>query len=130
MSTRGPTAYAFNRTREAYLATQLRIAGTHCSRFRGLMCADASRFHAARGLWLVPSRGVHTFAMRFPIDVLSLDRDKTVVHLEQNFKPWPMAPVRINAVSLLELPEKPLYSTRTGVGDQIEIASGSEAHPL
>src|SRR5437870_11264519 len=81
MSTPGPTAYAFNRTREAYLATQLRIAGTHWSRFRGLMCADASSFPVGRGLWLVPSRGVHTFAMRFPIDVLYLDRDKTVVHL-------------------------------------------------
>jgi uncharacterized membrane protein (UPF0127 family) len=73
---------------------------------------------------------VHTFAMRFPIDVLYLDRDKTVVHLEQNLKPWRMAPVRMNAISVLELPENTLHSTRTAVGDQIEIASGSEAHPL
>jgi uncharacterized protein len=130
MSVAGPTAYAFNRTREAYLATQVRVAGTHWSRFRGLMCADAASFPAGRGLWLVPSRGVHTFAMRFPIDVLYLDRDKTVVHLEQNLKPWRMAPVRRNAISVLELPENTLRSTRTAVGDQIEIASGSEAHPL
>jgi uncharacterized protein len=130
MSVPGPTAYAFNRTREAYLATQLRIAETHWSRFRGLMCADASSFPAGRGLWLVPSRGVHTFAMRFPIDVLYLDRDKTVVHLEQNLKPWRMAPVRMNAISILELPENTLGSTRTAVGDVIEIVSGSEGHPL
>jgi uncharacterized membrane protein (UPF0127 family) len=130
MSVPGPTAYAFNRTREAYLATQLRIAETHWSRFRGLMCADASSFPAGRGLWLVPSRGVHTFAMRFPIDVLYLDRDKTVVHLEQNLKPWRMAPVRMNAISILELPVNTLDSTRTAIGDQIEIASGSEAQPL
>ena len=130
MSIPGPTAYAFNRTREAYLATQLRIAETHWSRFRGLMCADASSFPAGRGLWLVPSRGVHTFAMRFPIDVLYLDRDKTVVHLEQNLKPWRMAPVRMNAISVLELPENTLGSTRTAVGDVIEIVSGSEGHPL
>jgi uncharacterized protein len=130
MSVPGPTAYAFNRTREAYLATQLRIAETHWSRFRGLMCADASSFPAGRGLWLVPSRGVHTFAMRFPIDVLYLDRDKTVVHLEQNLKPWRMAPVRMNAISILELPENTLGSTHTAVGDVIEIVSGSEGHPL
>jgi uncharacterized protein len=130
MSVPGPTSYAFNRTREAYLATQLRIAETHWSRFRGLMCADASSFSAGRGLWLVPSRGVHTFAMRFPIDVLYLDRDKTVVHLEQNLKPWRMAPVRMNAISILELPENTLGSTRTAVGDVIEIVSGSEGHPL
>src|SRR5207253_7506506 len=65
MSTPGPTAYAFNCTREAYLATQLRIAGTHWSRFRGLMCADRSEEHAGRWLCLVLSPGLHTFAMRF-----------------------------------------------------------------
>src|SRR5437016_13484197 len=104
MSTPGPTAYAFNRTREAYLATQLRIAGTHWSRFRGLMCADASSFPAGRGLWLIPSRGVHTFAMRFPIDVLYLDSDKTLRHLEQNLKPWQSAPVPIDAVTVVDPP--------------------------
>src|SRR5205809_7538091 len=99
MSVPGPTAYAFNRTREAYLATQLRIAGTHWSRFRGLMCADASSFHAGRGPWPVPSRGVHTFAMRFPIALLYFGRYKTAVALDQNLKPWPMALRPINSRS-------------------------------
>src|SRR5438094_7964516 len=96
MSVPGPTAYAFNRTREAYLATQLRIAGTHWSRFRGLMCADASSFHAGRGLWLVPSRGVHTFATRFPIALLYLHSVHTVVHLWQKLQPLRLARVRLD----------------------------------
>jgi hypothetical protein len=37
------------------------------------MCTDAGSFPAGQGLWIVPSRGVHTFAMRFPIDVIYLD---------------------------------------------------------
>ena len=78
-------------------------------------------------MWLVPSRGVHTFAMRFPVDVLYLNREKMVVHLEENLKPWRLAPVRMNAVSVLELPANTLHSTRTAVGDQVEIASASEA---
>src|SRR5438876_12044931 len=117
MSVPGPTAYAFNRTREAYLATQLRIAETHWSRFRGLMCADASSFHAGRGLWLVPSRGVHTFAMRFPIDVLYLDRETTVLHLVQNPKPWREASTPTNAISDLEPPVKKPQSTCTSLSD-------------
>src|SRR2546425_12796815 len=125
MSERGSVGYAFNRTRQAYLATQLSIAATHWSRLRGLMCTEARSFHAGRGLWIVPSRGVHTFAMRFPIDVLYLDEEKTVVHLEQDLKPWRVAPVRMNAVSVLELPGNTLHSTCTAVGDQIEIVSGS-----
>jgi uncharacterized protein len=127
MSVPGPTAYAFNRTREAYLATRLRIAETHWSRFRGLMCTNSSSFFKGCGVWLVPSRGVHTFAMRFPIDVLYLNREKMVVHLEKNLKPWRLAPVQMNAVSVLELPANTLHSTRTAIGDQVEIASGSGA---
>lgn len=116
--------YALNRTRQVYLARHLRIAATHWSRLRGLMCADSQTFPAGEGLWIVPSRGVHTFAMRFPIDVVYLDGDKVVVHLEENLKPWRLAPVRLRAASVLELPGNTLTSTLTTIGDEIEIALG------
>jgi uncharacterized protein len=122
MSSSGPTGYAFNRTRHAYLATQLCIAGTYWSRLRGLIARDAESFRAGQGLWINPSHGVHTFAMRFSIDVVYLDGDKIVVHLEQNLKPWRVAPVRMRATSVLELPGNTLSSTGTAVGDKIEIA--------
>ena len=124
MSERGSVGYAFNRTRQAYLATQLSIAATHWSRLRGLMCTEPDGFHAGQGLWIVPSRGVHTFAMRFPIDVLYLDEEKTVVHLEQDLKPWRVAPVRMQAASVIELPRNMLHSTGTSLGDEIEIVLG------
>lgn len=118
----GSTGYAFNRTRRAYLATQLSVAGTHWLRFRGLMCRDAASFPAGSGLWIAPSHGVHTFAMRFSIDVAYLDNDKIIVHLEENLKPWRVAPVRRRAASVLELPGSTLQATQTAVGDAIEIS--------
>ncbi len=124
MSVTGPQGYALNRTRNAYLATHVRLAATHWSRFRGLMATDATRFPAGEGLWIVPCHGVHTFAMRFSIDVLYLDGDRVVGHLEENLKPWRVAPVRIRAASVLELPGHTLISTRTAIGDEIEIALG------
>ena len=54
--------------------THLRIADTHWSRFCGLMGTDVGSFPAGQGLWIVPCHGVHTFAMRFPIDVIYLDQ--------------------------------------------------------
>jgi len=122
MSVPGPKGYALNRTRNAYLATHVRLAATHWSRFRGLMATEASRFPAGEGLWIVPCHCVHTFAIRFPFDVLYLDGDKVVVHIEQDLKPWRVAPVRLRAASVLELPRQTLTSTRTEVGDSIEIA--------
>jgi uncharacterized protein len=124
MATTGSSAYAFNRTRQAYLATRLAIAGTHWSRFRGLMCAQASDFRAGDGLWIVPCRGVHTFAMNFPIDVVYLNSEKFVVHLEPNLKPWRVASIKISATSVIELPGETLKLSGTAVGDEIEIALG------
>jgi len=124
MSLPASTGYAFNRTRNAYLATHLLMAGTHWSRLRGLMGMDAARFPAGDGLWIVPSRGVHTLAMKFPIDVLYLNANRVVVHVEQNLKPWRVARVSMKTASVLELPGNTLKSSGTTIGDEIEIALG------
>jgi len=129
MSVPGPKGYALNRTRNACLATHVRLAATHWSRFRGLMATAPSHFPTGEGLWIVPCRGVHTFAMRFAIDVLYLDGAKIVVHIEENLKPWRVAPLRLGAASVLELPGHTLNSTRTALGDEIEIAVEELSRP-
>ena len=126
MSLPSSTGYAFNRTRNAYLATHLSVAGTHWSRLCGLMGKDVANFSAGNGLWIVPSRGVHTLAMKFPIDVLYLDKNKCVVHAERNLRPWRLARVSMRTVSVLELPGNTLESSGTTIGDEIEIALGTE----
>lgn len=121
MPAHGPTGYAFNRTRTTYLATELLIARTHWSRFRGLMATDASRFRRGQGLWIEPCHGVHTLAMRFPIDAVYLDHERIVIHIEQGLKPWRMAAIRVLATSVLELPTGTVIDTRTELGDQVDI---------
>jgi uncharacterized protein len=121
MAGRGGAAYAFNRTRTTYLATELTIARTHWTRFCGLMATDASRFRRGQGLWISPSRGVHTFAMRFPIDVVYLDRASIVVHVEEELRPWRLASVRMQARSVLELPIGTIRESQTALGDQVDI---------
>ena len=121
MPARGATGYAFNRTRTTYLATELMIARTHWTRFRGLMATDASRFRRGQGLWISPSHGVHTFAMRFPIDVIYLHQERLVIHIEEELKPWRLAAVRIQATSVLELPMGMIRESQTELGDQVDI---------
>jgi uncharacterized protein len=121
MSPRGPKSYAFNRTRQTYLATDLMIASTHWTRFRGLMARDQSRFARGQGLWISPSHGIHTFAMRFAIDAVYLDRDRVVIHIEEALKPWRLAAVRIQATSVLEVPSGTVDESKTALGDQIDI---------
>jgi uncharacterized protein len=128
MPAHGATGYAFNRTRTTYLATELLIARTHWTRFRGLMATDASRFRRGQGLWIVPCHGVHTLAMRFPIDAVYLDRERIVIHIEEGLKPWRMAAIRGRAASVLELPIGTVSDSRTALGDQVDILMERPLH--
>lgn len=119
-------SYVFNRTRQAFLASDLRLADTHISRFRGLIGHSVSTFRSGACLWIVPSRGVHTLFMRMPIDVVYLDDDHLVIHVEENLAPWRFAPVITQAVSVLELPAHTVYETGTQIGDNIEICFETE----
>jgi uncharacterized membrane protein (UPF0127 family) len=112
---------AFNQTRQIYLATNLAVAQTHWSRLRGLLGTAADDFRNGCGLWIRPCRGVHTLAMRFPIDVVYLNRAGTVVHVEHNLQPWRFSPIRVQAASVLELPSHTVARTETALGDSIEI---------
>ena len=98
------------------------IADTHWSRFCGLMGTDAASFPAGEGLWIVPCHGVHTFAMRFPIDVLYLDSDKDRRPPRRESETLADGPGSLRATSVLELPGSTWASTQTAIGDEIEIA--------
>lgn len=113
--------YAYNRTRQVYLATDLSLADKHWSRLRGLLATDAEHFPRGSGLWIVPCRGIHTFGMRFAIDLVYLNAEQEVVYVRENLPPWRMAPVRLSAASVVELPAGTIAQTRTGVGDVIEV---------
>lgn len=112
---------AFNRTRQAYLATSLAVADTHWTRFRGLLGFRSSDFRNGSGLWITPCHGVHTLGMAFPIDVVYLDQGLTVIDVQHALRPWRFAPIRTRAASVLELPCRTAAETRTAVGDKIEI---------
>lgn len=115
--------YAFNRTRQAFLASDLRVADTHWMRLKGLIGTRGGDFNRGQGLWIIPCQGVHTMFMQFPIDVLYLDENNLVLHSEENVRPWRLTPVRIGASSVLELPARTLFLSGTAVGDEIEIRS-------
>ena len=120
---------AFNQTRDTYLATDLALANTHWTRFRGLLGRAADDLGNGSGLWITPCRGVHTLGMGFAIDVIYLDRTLKVVDVQSAVKPWRFTPIRLSAASVLELPCHTAAATRTEVGDTIVITL-SKDRPL
>jgi len=120
---------AFNRTRDAFLATSLAVADTHWSRLRGLLGLRPDDFRNGYGLWIVPCHGVHTLGMGFPIDVVYLDSALKVIHIQSGLGPWRFAPVKMQALSVLELPSQTAAETGTVVGDRIEITLAKDSRP-
>jgi uncharacterized membrane protein (UPF0127 family) len=62
------------------------LATTAWHRARGLLGRRA--LEPARALWLAPCRSIHTVGMRFPIDVVYLDRDWRVVAIREQVVPY------------------------------------------
>ncbi len=114
--------YVYNKTRETFVATDAAVANTYLRRLVGLLGKTRRWARPGRGLWIVPSHGVHTIGMLFPIDLVFLDQDKLVVHVEEHVGPFRISSVSLKASSILELPPHTVFRTGTRVGDRLEIA--------
>lgn len=114
--------YVYNKTRETFVATEAKVADSYFTRLVGLLGKTRRWAQLGNGLWIVPSRGVHTIGMMFPIDLIFLGRDKEVVHVEEYVRPFRISRVSLKAASVLELPPHTIYRSGTQVGDLLEIA--------
>lgn len=118
---RSKHVYVYNTTRETFLATQAKVADGYFSRLIGLLGKTRRWSKAGRGLWIVPSHGVHTIGMMFSIDLVFLDHDQRVVHIEEYVRPFRISKVSLKTTSILELPPHTIFRTGTQVGDDLEV---------
>ena len=109
-----------NRTRDATLAEDVRLADTPRSRRVGLLKHD--KLELGEGLWIYPTQAIHTFGMRFPIDVVFLDRHLRVKRVYHRLAPFRLTSLVWGARSVLELASGSLVKTGTGIGDQLEFS--------
>ena len=108
-----------NSTNAVTVGTQITIADTSLSRLLGL--AGRRRLDAGCGLLIKPSSGVHTFGMRFPIDVIALDRKLQVVKLWHQLPPFRVTSINLKTHNVLELPPGTISKCGVEVGDRLEI---------
>ena len=115
---------ARNTSLNTVIADKVDVAATRATRAVGLL--NRSGLEPGEGLWIVPSRGVHTWGMRFAIDVVALDQAGTVIDCVSNLRPWRMRLPRKGTAGVLELPAGTLAASQTGVGHTIvlELANG------
>lgn len=88
--------------KKALVADHVFFAKGFFTRLLGLM--GQKHLPPKHCLVFYPCNGVHSFFMRFPIDVVYLDRNLKVVRVKQNFSPWRVDWPCLKARYVLELP--------------------------
>ncbi|HEX2929441.1 MAG TPA: DUF192 domain-containing protein [Candidatus Binatia bacterium] len=109
-----------NLTKKTWLATKVRKADNFVTRLIGLL--KRKHLGPEEALWLMPSKGIHTIGMKFPIDVVFLNKDHHVLGIVSGMMPYRVSAVHLRGYSVLELPSGTLKKSRTEVGDQLEIS--------
>lgn len=77
----------------------MEVADTFFKRFKGLML----RKEAHKPMMFLKCRQVHTFFMKFPIDVYYFDKDMKIIQVEKNLKPWKISHYIKDAYGLIEV---------------------------
>ena len=112
--TRAQRVTARNLDSGRVVATEVTVATTRVERAIGLM--GRSDLHPGEAMWFAPTRGVHTYWMRFPIDLVGLDAAGMVVDRVAGMKPWRLRLPRQGVVGVLELAEGSLDRSDTRLG--------------
>lgn len=106
-----------NSANGSVVGTDISVADDSLTRLVGLM--GKRGLDPGHGLLITPSSGVHTFGMRFPIDVVGLNADLVVVGLWPELKPYRLSGISLKMKSVLELPPGQIQKCGISVGHQL-----------
>jgi uncharacterized protein len=112
--------------RDATVCERCSVAQRPLARMKGLLGRRA--LPPGEGLLLLPAPSVHTWFMRFPIDVVFMDWDLTVMDVVEGLKPW-RAAGRRRARAVLELAEGEARRRNLKPGDRLQLVDQEPAGP-
>jgi len=113
-----------NETKHTRVCCSVEVAASPWNRMKGLL--GKSGLPQGHGLILSPCNSIHTFFMKFPIDVVFLDKDGTVLQIRSNVKPHRWASGGVWARMVLEMAAGEIEKTSTSIGDRLRMQSHKE----
>lgn len=114
-----PHLKLYHRSSGVCLAENLVLANTALKRLRGLLGRSSLAPHEA--LWLRPCNSIHTFWMRFAIDVIFVDRQLRIVRLVENLRPFRLTRPSWQAASVIEMAAHSISHFALQVGDELRV---------
>ena len=108
-----------NADRATELGDRIRVASTLTDRTIGLLRTPS--LDPGEGIWIERSPSIHMFFMRYAIDAVFVAADGRVTKVVENLKPWRVVWWARGARDCLEIPVGTVASSRTEVGDRLEL---------
>jgi len=100
------------------LVENVAIATSTLSRMKGLMFAGS--MPNCDGFLIDPCNSIHTFFMRFNLDIAFISKNNEIVHIEKNMKPWRATRIHFKSRKVLEM-KAGTMSEKLKVGTKVEI---------
>lgn len=117
----GGSSFALTNTRtNRVVARTLLTAFDSASRRRGLLAHDSLTEDTA--LIIAPSSAIHTFSMRFAIDVAFVSKEGRVVKIRSSVAPWRMA-AAWRAFGVIEMAAGAFEKSDTRPGDLLQLTA-------
>src|SRR6185437_6628234 len=103
-----------NKTRQTTITEKIIVPKSLLDQSLGLL-----KYKTPTAMLLKTRYGIHTFGMRYPIDVVILDNKNKVAALQENMKPNRIYIWNVHYETVLELPMNTIKKTKTEINDQI-----------
>jgi uncharacterized membrane protein (UPF0127 family) len=107
-----------NASRPGVVAGVVELAITRATRRRGLLGRDG--LAPGQALLIAPCSSIHTFFMRFPIDVIFVRRDGIVVKTRAAIPAWRLA-LGVGAYATVEMAAGAVAHSGVKEGDRLEL---------
>jgi uncharacterized membrane protein (UPF0127 family) len=108
-----------NMSRGQTVLENLEVADTFWTRAIGLL--GRSRLEGNSGLWIQGSGSIHTFFMRFAIDLVFLDENLVVTKIVEKVQPWRMVWRGWKSASVIELQSGFVEKCPLSIGEQLHV---------
>ena len=115
------THYINNLSKENRLLDNVTIANSFFSRLKGLL--GEKGLENGQGLVIKPCNSIHTFAMKFPIDVAFVNKDNKVIHIMASTPKGKISPVIKGSKYVIEARAGEFERKNLDLGDELEIKS-------
>ena len=106
----------YNSSNNLLLANEVTVAKNFITRSIGLLLH--SEMSNDEAMVIYPCGCIHTFFMKFAIDVIFVDKNNKVVAIKENIKPWRISPLYLRSKYVIELNAQNI-SDKISIGDEI-----------